>query len=225
MKKSLVATAVVAVLLPLSVACGSSGDIATTDQTTTTTDATTTSASPSQSTTTPPSTPPTVTTPTPTAPTPTHDGNRLAGTGFSIAIPPDWEDITASLKANNPQLDIAIGEKNATTFRTNFNVVQGNATTATIEHDSEAIRREAAAELKTVTHAVVTPLPDRTIDGNPAIGQTSSFKATGTSVTFLQYVAIHNGKAYPVTMTYASANAAKAKPLLDTILGSWQWTS
>ncbi len=215
MNKSLVATAVVAVLLPLSVACSSSNDIATTDTTTTT------PTPPSQSTTPSPSTPATESSPPPT----TADGNRVTGTGFSIAIPTDWEDITASLKANNPQLDIAIGEKNASTFRTNFNVVQGNTTTATIERDSEAIRREAAAELKSVTHALVTPLPDRTIDGDPAIGQTSSFEATGTPVTFLQYVAIHNGKAYPVTMTYATSNAAKAKPLLDTILGSWQWTS
>ncbi len=223
MNKSFVATAVVAVLLALSVACSSSKDIATTDTTTTTTDPTPTPAPPSQSTTPSPSTPTTESSSTP--PPTTANGNRLSGTGFSIAIPTDWEDITASLKANNPQLDIAIGEKNASAFRTNFNVVQGNVTTATIERDSEAIRREAASELKSVTHAVVNPLADRTIDGDPAIGQTSSFESTGTSVTFLQYVAIHNGKAYPVTMTYASSNAAKAKPLLDTILGSWQWTS
>jgi len=226
MKKSLVAAAVVAVLLPVSAACDSSKDIATTDPTTTpSTPSTPTTPADSTPPPTTPTTPPT--NPPPTSPTPSQVGNRLSGTGFSIAIPADWEDITASLKADNPQLDIAIGEKNPSTFRTNFNVVTANPTSATIQGDSEPIRKEAATELKTVTHAVVSALPDSIIDGEPAIGQTSTFVPPGStgSVTFLQYVAIHNGMAYPLTMTFATANAADAKPLLASILDSWQWAT
>lgn len=216
MNKTLVAAAVAAVLLPLTASCGSSEDVA---------DDPTTSTTPSDTPTTEPTTAP-ATTPTspPTSSTPTDDGSRLTGMGFSFAIPEEWEDITASLEEDNPQLDVAIGEKDADTFRTNFNVVTASATTATIEDDSDALRQEAAKELKTVTKADVTSLPDRTIDGEAAIGQASTLDASGNSVSFVQYVAIHEGKAYPVTMTFATSNAADAKATLAGILDSWQWT-
>lgn len=221
MKTTRVAAAVVAVLLPLSAACGGSKDIATNDPMTSSTPPTpTTQTTPST-----PTTPTPTPIPTPTStPTPTQDGNRVSGTGFSIELPSDWEDITATLTANNPQLDIAIGKKNATTFRTNFNVIKANPTSATIEHDSAALRLKAASELKSVTHKTVSPLPDATIDGEAAIGQTSSFVSSGTSITFQQYVVIHDGLAYPLTLTFATSNADQARPSLTGILGSWQWT-
>lgn len=224
MKKPLVAAVVVAVLLALSASCSNSKDLATKDPTT----------SPSTPSSPKVGSPPATTAPTTTAPTtapPTtaaDSGDRLSGSGFSIVIPNNWEDITSSLKANNPRLDIAIGEKNASTFRTNFNVVLATPTSATIPKDSAALGQEAATELKTLTHKPVTPLPDKTIDGAAAIGQTSTFVpsgASGISVTFLQYIVIHDGSAYPVTMTFATSNTAVAKQLLTSVLGSWKWAA
>ena len=221
MRKPLAAVAVAA-LLSLCAACGGSDDIADDDPSTSPT--TTTTTSPTAPPTSPTTSAPTTSAPTSSSPT-DDDGDRLVGAGFSIAIPEEWEDITASLKEKNPQLDIAIGEKDATVFRTNFNVVTATATTATVEADAAELHKEAAAQLKTVTHATVAPLPDRDIAGDAAIGQTSKFEASGTSVTFVQYLCIHDGKAYPVTMTFATANAEKATATLDTILATWQWTS
>lgn len=206
--KSLVAAAVVAVALPLSAACGSSADVAKSDPTTT--------ATPTDSTTSAPTT---------TPPTTADASSRVSGVGYSFAIPAEWEDTTASLKAQNPKLDVAVGQKDASTFRTNFNVVIGSATTATIEKDSVALHKEAAAELRSYTKAAVKPLPNVMIDTEAAIGQTSTFTSSGTSVTFLQYVAVHNGKAYPVTMTFATSNADDAAKTLTGILASWHWTS
>ena len=220
MRKPLAAVAVAA-LLSLCAACGGSDDDPSTSPTTT---ASTTSSTPTAPPSSPTTSAPTTSAPTSSSPT-DDDGDRLAGAGFSIAVPEEWENITASLKEKNPQLDIAIGEKDATVFRTNFNVVTASATTATVEADAAELHKEAAAQLKTVTHATVAPLPDRDIAGDAAIGQTSKFEASGTSVTFVQYLCIHDGKAYPVTMTFATANAEKATATLDTILATWQWTS
>lgn len=223
MKKPLVAAVVVAVLLALSASCSNSKDLATKDPTT----SPSTPSSPKVSS--PPATTAPTTAPPTTAPTTAAEsGDRLSGSGFSIVIPNNWEDITSSLKANNPRLDIAIGEKNASTFRTNFNVVLATPTSATIPKDSAALGQEAATELKTLTHKPVTPLPDKTIDGAAAIGQRSTFVpsgASGISVTFLQYIVIHDGSAYPVTMTFATSNTAVAKQLLTSVLGSWKWAA
>lgn len=222
MKKPLLALSAIAVLLPLTVACGGSKDLAASDPTT------------SSSLSTPPSTPAKstepVTTPPPTTPSvtvtsPGNDGKKLTGQGYSLTIPDGWEDITASLKAKNPSLDEAIGESQSGSFRTNFNVVQPTPTTATVQHDAVELHKEAASELKSVTSSTVSSLPNTSIDGEPAIGQTSKFTTGATPITFIQYIAIHDGLAYPITMTSATENLADAKAKVASILGSWHWTS
>jgi hypothetical protein len=122
-------------------------------------------------------------------------------------------------------VDVAMGIRNAIGFRTNFNVINNNSHPGTIEDNGPAIRKEAAIELRSITKKAVTSLPDRTIDGEAAIGQTSTFVTSGTPVTFIQYFVVHHGSAYPVTMTFANDNAAAAKSLLNQILASWQWES
>lgn len=221
MKTSRSLVAAVAVLLPLAVACSNSKDIAETPSTSgSTTTAVTSPASP------------TPTDPTPTSPTtpsisvttpPAAEGSRLQGDGYSVTVPGGWEDITASLKATNPQLDVAMGQKGATGFRTNFNVVHSSSHPGTIADNGAAIRQEAAAELKSITKKPVLRLPDRSVDGETAIGQTSTFTSSGTSVTFVQYFAVHDTRAFPITMTFATANKTAAVGTLDRILSTWQW--
>lgn len=228
MKTSHLAVAAVVVLLPLSVACSSSKDIAEGDPTTTqTTTQATTPTSPPPTDPTTSSTPPTTPTTPPASTTmpPPHSRGQLEGTGYSVVIPSGWMDITRSLAGSNPDLDIAMGESDPSGFRTNFNVVNSTTIAGTIEDDGAAIRRQAASELKSLTHALVRPLPDRVIDGEAAIGQTSSFVSSGTAVTFLQYFVIHDGQAYPITMTSATENTSSAAALLDTILNTWTWTA
>jgi hypothetical protein len=140
-----------------------------------------------------------------------------------VVIPDGWLDITASVKASQPSVDIAIGERQTSGFRTNFNVVNSATDPGTIEDNGPAIRKEAAAELRSITKKAVRSLPDRTIDGETAIGQTSTFVNAGTSITFIQYFVVHNADAYPVTMTFATENAASAKDLLEQILLTWRW--
>jgi len=88
-----------------------------------------------------------------------------------------------------------------------------------------AIRKEAAAELRSITKKPVQSLPDRQIDGEDAIGQTSTFVNAGTPITFIQYFVVHDGDAYPVTMTFASDTETTAKGVLADILASWHWES
>lgn len=215
MKTSQLAAVMVAGLLPLVVACSGSADIADGDPT-----STSTSKSPVV-----PITPSaTVASRSPlSVTTPPRNAARLEGTGYSLEIPDGWEDITADLLAQNPRLDVALGETKFTGFRTNLNVVRTSGYTATIEENRPAIRREAAAELRSITKTMVRSLADRSVAGEAAIGQTSTFVSSGTSVTFQQYVVVHERAAYTVTMTFATQDRAPAESLLASILSSWQW--
>jgi len=208
----------VVVLLPLLGACSSSKDIADEDTTSPTT--TTASTDPGS---TAPSTEPT--TPSVSVTEPPDDSGRLHGSAYSVVIPDGWTDITSTVKAAQPSVDIAIGEGQPTGFRTNFNVVDSDTHPGTIAENGPAIRTEAAAELRSITKQPVHSLPDRQIDGEDAIGQTSTFDNAGTSITFIQYFVVHDGEAYPVTMTFASDSAASAKTVLANILAGWRWDS
>ncbi len=168
------------ILLPLLGACSSSKDIAqdgstNSPPTTTTATATTPTSSPTEPTTAEPSTP--SQSETSTSP---EDNGRLEGNSYSVVIPPGWSDITATVKAAQPSVDVAKGEGHPTGFRTNFNVVNSASDPGTIEANGPAIRQEAATELKSITKSRVTPLPDRQIDGEEAIGQTSTFVNAST---------------------------------------------
>ena len=166
---------------------------------------------------------PSTTPETTTSSTPTDGSKRVHGAGYSFDIPSGWVDITASLQVDHPSLDVAVGESHPNGFRTNFNVVRATPTRATIRSDGPALRREAATELRSITHKPVRSLSDSTIDGEPMIGQTCSFVSSGVPVTFIQYFAIHHGMSYPLTLTFATANKAKARSVLDALIASWQW--
>jgi len=201
------------VLLAVS-ACSSSSDTANTDQTTDATTSSTQSSTPSTEAT------------TPTDATTSDDqssGAGLSGTGFSIAVPDGWEDVTDIAKQNNQAADVAVAEvaKNGE-FRTNFNTVTPNPIDASVT-DAQ-LAAQAAKELKGVTHAPVTPIDAPDVDGSPALGQTSEVQTSGFKLTLVQYIVRHDDKVYALTTTFETKNADEAKQKLDEILASWKWS-
>lgn len=156
-----------------------------------------------------------------TTPSRTPSSIRVGGKGYSLNKPADWENITATIRATNPKVDLALGAPpQGPGFRTNFNVVvtptPGNFTQA-------QLRVEAARELSSLTHTRVEALPSSSLAGTALIGQTSEFVKGGVRVRFVQYLGIRKGYAYALTMTFAPTNAAQAKPTLAAIVSSWQW--
>ena len=194
------------VLVALS-ACSSGSDDASTDPTT---DATTSATSTTESTDT-----------TPTDDTTSSDqssGAGVSGTGYSVAIPDGWEDVTDLAKQTNQAADVALAEPvKAGEFRTNFNTVTPNPIDASVT-DAQ-LSAQAAKELKSVTQAAVTPLEAPDFDGSPALGQTSEAQAKGFKVTLVQYIVRHEDKVYAITMTFESKNAEAAQAKLDEIVG------
>jgi hypothetical protein len=220
MQRSRLVVAALAPIVLLTMACSGSEDIAKSGPGTGSTHRMTTPppsgrGSPSRS----------VTSSTPAASSSPTDGHgaRLAGDGFSVGIPAGWADITSAVEAQNPRVDVAMGQVTAVGFRDNFNVVQSTPSTVLLDSSNTHLRHVLASELKMVTHTAVTTIPDRRIAGELAVGQTSRFQASGQSVTFVQYYTLHNGQAYPITMTFATSRQTQERALLGHILDSWRW--
>lgn len=145
----------------------------------------------------------------------------IKGEGFTFGLPKNWEDITASVKEGQPALDVAVAAPTKDTdFRTNVNVIKPQpATAGTIEQYAD----QAGQELTGFTKTPVEPADDRTIDGEKAKGQISTYDQNGTELSILQYFVLHNEKIYLMTLTVAKPDEAAGKAALESVLASWKW--
>ena len=150
-------------------------------------------------------------------------GDSVTGSGYSIAVPSGWEDVTELAKQNNSQADIAVAEpQTEAEFRTNFNVVTPTPLPDGVGDDELA--DQAAKELESVTKAEVTPL-DVTVDfdGAKALGQTSKTTTQGFTITITQYLLVHEDQIFATTLTYDEKRADEAMDTLTEIADSWTW--
>ena len=150
-------------------------------------------------------------------------GDSVTGSGYSIAVPSGWEDVTELAKQSNSQADIAVAEPQTQgEFRTNFNVVTPTPLPDGVGDDELA--DQAAKELESVTNSEVTPL-DVTFDfdGANALGQTSKTTAQGFTITITQYLLVHEDQIFATTLTYDEKRADEAMDTLAEIADSWTW--
>jgi hypothetical protein len=150
-------------------------------------------------------------------------GDSVTGSGYSIAVPSGWEDVTELAKQNNSQADIAVAEPQTEgEFRTNFNVVTPTPLPDGVDDDELA--DQAATELESVTKSEVTPL-DVTVDfdGAKALGQTSKTTTQGYTITITQYLLVHEDQIFATTLTYDEKRADEAMDTLTEIADSWTW--
>ena len=150
-------------------------------------------------------------------------GDSVTGSGYSIAVPSGWEDVTELAKQSNSQADIAVAEPQTQgEFRTNFNVVTPTPLPDGVGDDELA--DQAAKELESVTNSEVTPL-DVTVDfdGANALGQTSKTTTQGFTITITQYLLVHEDQIFATTLTYDEKRADEAMDSLTEIADSWTW--
>jgi hypothetical protein len=146
------------------------------------------------------------------------DEGDVEGTGYTIALPEGWTDVTEEAAASQPLVDLAIAEPSGT-FRTNFNVVKPQPFTGT----EEQLVTQSAKELKSVTNSKVTPVDPTTFDGVTALGQTSTLSTGQDDVMLIQYMVVRDEQIHPVTMTFLAENEGEATAVMEEIIASWQW--
>jgi hypothetical protein len=149
--------------------------------------------------------------------------DSVTGSGYSIAVPTGWEDVTELAKQSSSQADIAVAEPQTEgEFRTNFNVVSPSPLPDGVSDDELA--EQAATELESVTKSEVTPL-DATVDfdGAKALGQTSKTTTQGYNIAITLYVLVHEDQIFATTLTYDEKRADEAMDTLAEIADSWTW--
>ena len=197
--------------LVLISACSSAEDTASDGEDTTTpaesTSETTTDEQPSESTQTEPDE------------TEEPEAGGIQGTGYTIALPEGWSDVTEEAAQNQSLVDLAIAAEPVDSFRTNFNVVKPQPFAGT----EEELVEQSAQELESVTNSKVTPVDAVEFDGVSALGQTSTLAAAQGDVTLIQFMVVRDEKIHPVTMTFLAANEDEATAVMEDIIASWQW--
>jgi hypothetical protein len=216
-------SAVIGIVALLALSACSGSDDSSGDSTPATSDSTpTTTSTGSQS----PSEPTDVTTTASpdetTSATEPGGGATVTGAGYTVAVPEGWQDVIDQARRTNAQADVAIAEPaQAGEFRLNFNVVQPSALPAGVT--DQQLATQAAKELRSVTHAKVTPVDGPAFDGAPSVGQVSHATAGGFNVTLVQYLVRHQGRLYPTTLTFETSRENEAQAVMTGIVGSWTW--
>lgn len=146
------------------------------------------------------------------------DEGDVEGTGYTIALPEGWTDVTEEAAASQPLVDLAIADPSGT-FRTNFNVVKPQPFTGT----EEQLITQSAEELESVTNSKVTPVDPIAFDGVTALGQTSTLSTGQDDVMLIQYMVVRDEQIHPVTMTFLAENESEATQVMEEIIASWQW--
>lgn len=183
------------------------------------TDDTTSSATPTQETT-ETSTPPEPTDPTETTEsTDTPAGDSIDGDGYTYAIPEGWEDVSDDPASAQADSAVRVSESGGA-FGTNVNVLVSPSAGVT---DIESLRDQFKQQIEGMVDSPVKEVPDATIDGETAIGQTATTDQQGATLVFTQYFTAHEDSIYAVTLTAPQDQADAGASALDSIIASWKW--
>lgn len=202
--KQLLASALVAVLLPTLAACGGSDDTAKKSE------AKSTSSYPKIS-----GTPAT--------------GTTIKGTGYTYKLPTDWQDITSQLKANQPGIDSG-GRATPPTdpFTTNLNTLT-TPNQVKGETPTKAELSEVATQIKQEI-APLSPSAKRvstvSVDGVPTVRQEGAASSNGAKFYIAQCWLVTKGSSYGFTFAFPTSTASASRDkLIGSVLSSVKFSS
>lgn len=87
----------------------------------------------------------------------------------------------------------------------------------------DSLTTDAMTQLRQ-TGAKVTPVADRTIGGEPAMGYVIEHKVSEKDVTQTQFFVIHADHVYVTTLTSSAAGRTAAEAAQNAVFGTWAWT-
>lgn len=160
-------------------------------------------------------------TPTPT-PTP-NSGPRIsnaAGT-FSFAVPPGWSRLEGSSPLAAVRSEAAVAGPRTRGFRDNINVVSQAAPSSLT---ARSAAQQTLTALRAKGYTLLTSPTAGTVAGEDAEAYGWSLPARQQSLTQVQVVTVHDGRAYFVTLSATGEDAAGLRPTLRQVLWSWRWS-
>ena len=149
------------------------------------------------------------------------DGDRIAGQGYSYAVPEGWEDGTERFQAISPLLDTgAVDTDVSQGFADNVNVIRNDSFP---EMGLDEAEQQFVAEAETVSEDV--QVRERAeIDGETVLHISGRTDAGKSKVRTEQYSLFREDAWYIVTFSFAEKSPDTTVDAdVTTVLGSWQW--
>ncbi|GAB3586545.1 hypothetical protein [Calidifontibacter terrae] len=88
----------------------------------------------------------------------------------------------------------------------------------------DSLTTDAMTQLRQ-TGAKVTPVADRTIGGEPAMGYLIEQTVQQKAVAQTQFFVVHNEQVYVTTLTSSPQGRTEAEAAQNSMFGTWAWTS
>jgi hypothetical protein len=150
------------------------------------------------------------------------DGSRLAGAGYSFALPPRWRDATDEFQQYSELIDVGAvnAEQAGQPFNDNVNVLR-NADQAQLP--PAQAEEQFTGDLATVASRVEVR-PPVTIGGVDALHLTGRTDAGEVTAVTDQYVAYVAGAYYVVTFSFDRGTPRpQREDEISSVLDSWTW--
>ncbi len=150
-------------------------------------------------------------------------GETLASDGYSYELPPEWQDITASVLADNPGTGIDSASAWGASIaegRANVIVEQQEAVGVS---DLDTARDQLRANLEASFEADIEELDNREIGGVEMAGlHVVRTNEGGVDVDQTAYITVIDDGAYVIT-TSRKADDDEPEAAFDAIYDSWSW--
>lgn len=149
-------------------------------------------------------------------------GARLAGKGYSFALPKGWSEATDQFRAISPLIDVAARDTTGVPGRAGSNInviVRRVPSSARIDQGATTFYRQVKARSKSVRR-----LPDTRVAGARALHFSAVVSIANIDVPIQQFDFIHGSRVYVATVTFTPAASHKRQSgLVHTLIGSWRW--
>jgi hypothetical protein len=152
---------------------------------------------------------------------PAAAGERLEGTGYTIAVPDGWSDRTREFSGTAVNVDAAVAAAPEDGFASNVNVLRETPTGEPSLQDVVSTFRE---QLATVGADEVSDASDAQLDGEPARTYTYELAPEGEDARRgRQVVTVRDGAVYTVTYTALGPSFEEDADAFTALLDSWSW--
>jgi hypothetical protein len=149
------------------------------------------------------------------------EDDAVEGSGYSVELPDGWSDRTDDASKESPiRLDrVFVGPK-ADGFAANVNVVrEPRPENATLEEIEQAGR----PQIRALGGREISQAKSVELSGERGLSHTYRIREGGRALEGEQFIVIHEGRVYNVTVTAATKGFADARRDFREITGSWKW--
>lgn len=159
--------------------------------------------------------------PGPDSETDRERSNEVSGPGFTTEKPAGFTGGGAQGGARGGVVLTLVGPyRTSDRFPPNVTVAR---TPVPPNSSAERIRGSIRAQTEAQGGRNVDVLSDREIDGEPAIGVSSTRTVPRTQVTQRTYAVVHDRSLYTIAATTPKGSKVDGKKALETVFEAWRW--